>query len=218
MKLDKKNFLTFAIIWFLIAYLVMWFLGGACLNIFVPPADVNSVCISHNALQPLRNIPLIGLLIPYNPWVSLFYWFAPIAGFFLAFFGIQWWNNYFETKEASKIFFPILLLLILFLGYFINLNWYYLEVAMMRSDENIDVALYTCFDGDPSACREYVENMNQEFIRQYGAGQTRKLTQYVLIDYWSQLRASVFLTFIFGALAAWIPFFVKDFSVKKKKK
>ena len=132
-RIDEKQFLLITIIWFFVAYFLLWFFGGACLNVFVAPSQVSSTCIANSFLAGLKNIPIIGLFVPYQNWVSLFYWFAPIAGFVLAFFGIKWWNNYFETKEATSIIVPIVLVLFLLVGHLVTLNWYYSEVAALNS-------------------------------------------------------------------------------------
>ncbi|MDD4250668.1 MAG: hypothetical protein PHX27_00570 [Candidatus ainarchaeum sp.] len=189
-------------------------MGGACLSFFVAPSEVNSVCMSNNLLSGLTSIPVIGLLIPFTPWVSLFYWFAPILGFVFAFFGITWWNNYFKTKEASGILFVIVILLFLVLGHFITTNWYYSNITLSPQN-NVQYGLHFCFDNNPISCNEFVNNINQEYISQYQS-YGGSLKQLILIDFWATLRKNIFLTFILGAIIGWIPFFVKRIIADKK--
>lgn len=216
--IDKKQFLMILVAWFFIAYFLMWFFGGACTSLFVTPADTSSVCVAQQGLSGLRNVPIIGFFIPYNEWVSLLYWFAPIAGFVFAFFAIKWWNNYFETKEASSIVFPIMLLVILLAGYYINLSWYYGEAAALNSNQNVQVGLYFCFDNDTGVCNETVNKLNNEYIAQAQRTGAAKVTQLILVNYWAELRESILLTFIFGAIVAWVPLFATQQIEKRNKK
>lgn len=194
----------------------MWFLGGACLSIFVAPSQVSSTCISSNTLSSLVGVPIIGLFIPFNNWVSLFYWFAPIAGFFFAFFAIKWWNNYFETKEAFSIFFPIILIVFLLLGNYLTISWYYAD-AVSQPRQGVQYGLYFCFDNSSQSCNETAQKLNEEYIAQFQTTGGNTVKQLISIDYWSMLRKNIFLTFIFGAIAGWIPFFVKNVLDKKSK-
>lgn len=214
-ELDKKNFVLFTIAWFFISFLVLWFLGGACLSFFVSPSQVNSVCLSNNFLNNLRNIPLINLFLPYQNWVSLFYWFAPIAGFVFAFFGIKWWNEYFKTKEASSIIFLVIILFFLLFGHYITLNWYYGEVAALNSRDGLNVSLFVCFDNDFVSCNNTVNKLNEEYIAQAQRSGSNTFNQLIMLDYWAELRKNIFLTFILGAICAWIPLFLKDNFFKK---
>jgi hypothetical protein len=213
-KLDKKQFLLITVVWFFIAYFLLWFFGGACLNLFVAPVEVSSTCVSINVLSGLRNIPIIGLFIPYQAWVSLFYWFAPIAGFAFAFFGIKWWNNYFDTKEASSIFFVIIMLIFLLFGTYLTVSWYYFDFVS-RPRQGVHYGLNICFNNDSASCNELTQNINQELIAQYQRNPSGNINQLIPIDYWSKLRENILLTFILGMIAAWVPFFVKDVFDKK---
>ncbi len=216
--IDRKQFVMIIVAWFLISYFLMWFFGGACTALFVTPAETSSMCIAQQGLSGLRNVPIIGLFIPYNEWVSLFYWFAPIAGFVFAFFGIKWWNSYFETKEASSIILPIVLIFVLLAGFYINLSWYYGEAAALNSNQNVQVGLYFCFDNDSSICNETVNKLNNEYIAQAQRTNATKVTQLILVNYWAELRESIFLTFIFGAIAAWVALFGFRFFDKSEEK
>ena len=213
MNFEKKQWLMILGAWFLLSFVVLWFLGGACTSLFVAPSEVNQVCFAKDALSGLRSVPIIGLIIPYNEFVSLLYWFAPIAGFIFAFYAINWWNNYFESKEATSIIFPILLIVILLFGFFINVSWYYGESATLNSRNGVQVSLYPCFDQDVSVCQTVVQKLNQEYASQ-NKGST--ITQFMVVDYWSELRQSIFLTFILGAIAAWVPLFAKNYLENKK--
>jgi hypothetical protein len=214
-EIKKKDFLFLVIAWFVISFAIMWFLGGACMSLFVSPNDVSSVCLASSFLDALRGIPIIGWFIPYTEWVSLLYWFAPIAGFVFAYIALNWWNKYFETKEATSIIFLPLIIIILLGGFYINLAWYYGEAAALNSNSNVDIALFICFENG-SSCNETVTKLNNEYLAQAQSNNS-KPTQFLMVDYWGELRGSILLTFVFGAIAAWIPLFVKQFIENKKK-
>jgi hypothetical protein len=210
-KIDKKQFLFLVIAWFVISYIIMWLFGGACTDILS-----GGTCMASNGISFLRSVPIIGLILPYNAWVSLLYWFAPVAGFVLAFFGIQWYNKYFETKEAAGILFLVLIVVALFSGYYINLSWYYGEAATLNSKNGVTVGLHFCFDNDPNVCNETVNKLNNELQQQSTRNNSTSLTQLFNVQYWPELRESIFLTFILGAIAAWIPLFAKQFIEKEE--
>jgi hypothetical protein len=214
-EIKKKDFLFLMMAWFIISFVIMWFLGGACMSLFVAPADVSSACVASSSLDGLRAVPVIGWFIPYTEWVSLFYWFAPIAGFVFAYIALNWWNKYFETKEATSILFLPLIIIILLGGFYLNLAWYYGEAAAQNSNDNVDVALYVCFENDSAFCNETVTKLNNEYLAQAQSNNS-KPTQFLMVNYWSELRQSILLTFVFGAIAAWIPLFAKQYIEKKK--
>jgi hypothetical protein len=218
MDLSGKDFVKFTIAFGIIVFVIMWFLGGACTSLFVAPQEVSSVCISQGLLSGLRNVPIIGLFVPYNEWVSLMYWFAPIAGFVFAFFAIKWWNSYFETKEASCAWFVLIVLLILLGGYYVNLSWYYGEAATLNSRNGVKVGLYFCFDNDSGICNETTNKLNQEYIAQAQRNQSSNVTQLIMVNFWAELRESILLTFLFGAIAGWFPLFIKNRFEKSGKK
>lgn len=203
-KLNNKKLMLMLAGWFLISFFIMWILGGACTNLFVAPSEVNSVCIAKEGVSGLRNIPLIGNFLPYTQWVSLFYWFAPITGFIFALFIINWWNDYFETKEAKSIIFPIILIVVLLAGYYVNLSWYYGEAAALNTRNNVQVGLYFCFENEASDCSQTVSKINNEYISQAQNSGASTITQFIGVNYWPELRDSVFLTFVLGALSAWL--------------
>ena len=77
-EMGEKQFLVILIAWFVFSYLLMWFFGGSCTSVFGFPANVSAdkVCMSVNALSGLSNVPVIGMILPYNAWVSVMYFFA----------------------------------------------------------------------------------------------------------------------------------------------
>jgi hypothetical protein len=214
-KFDEKNKLKIIVAWFVVSYIILWLIGGACFSLASPNSDS---CIAQSMLSGVRNVPVLGFIIPYNEWVSPMYWFAPIAGFVLGYFFIKWWNSYFESKEATSIIFLIVMILVLFGGFFINLNWYYGEYAANSSRSDVKVGLYFCFDNDPNVCQQTVNQLNQEYIAQAERDNASVVNQFILVRYWSELRESIFLTFILGVLAVWLPLFIFDYSEKEKKK
>ncbi|MEI7960990.1 MAG: hypothetical protein WCI04_01520 [archaeon] len=203
---ENKQFLAVFVAWFIFSFLVLWFIGGACLN----PIN-GSACLAKGALAGLSSVPIVGLLFPFDAWNSLMYFFAPIAGFILAIIVIKWWNNNFETTEAAGISFLILILVALFLGYFINLSIYDGESAKLNSGNGAKYSLYFCFSETTSdACYSTVQKLNNEFISQAQSAGATTVSQYIPVYYWGELRKSMFLTFILGAIAGWIPLFAQS--------
>ncbi len=218
-KINNKQFLLISIIWFLIFYLILWVLSGACTSLFVAPSEEATVCLTKSNINFLAGVPLVGLFFPITPWVSLFYWFSPIFGFIAGYFTIKWWNNNFESKEATSIFFPILMIFILLIGFTVNLAWFYGEYVSISNSRNpqLNAALYFCFDQDASVCNNTINRLNTELQQQAVANNSSKVTQYLGVNFWQQLKSNILLTFIFGTLAAWILLFSKDLFESKRK-
>lgn len=203
---------VFLIAYFLVAYLVLWFLGGACLDPFS-----GGTCLSKEAISGVSNIPVLQLFLPLNPWHSLMYWFAPIAGMIISYFVLKWYNQYFETKFASSIFMFAVLVFALIFGYFINLNWYYGEAAALNSRDGLKVGLYFCVtEVNPADCSAMVGKINQELINQAQSNNLTTIQQNIPVNFWAELKESIYLTFMLGAMIGWLPLFVKNFLESKK--
>jgi len=211
-KLDRK-FFAVTIIWFVISYLILWFIGGACLN----PIN-GSACLAQDALLGARSVPVLGLLFPFDAWVSLMYFVLPIIGYFFAIFIISWWNKEFETKEASTVAFPIILIVLVLAAFMMNLAFYNGEAASMNSNNGVKYTLYFCLgEAERSQCNDTVYRINNEL---YAQAQSRELTtvpQNFPVAFWPELRKSVFFIFALGALFGWVPVFVRNLMSKKEK-
>lgn len=205
----SKQTLLLLIAWFVFSFLVLWFIGGGCLGIMD-----GSSCISSGAFDWMSSIPFLNYVMPFGQWSSLMYFFAPVAGFVLAFVLINWWNSYFDTKEASGIFFVILLLVALFAGYFINLSFYMNESASIynsRYGDQVKYSLYFCTgEVTSSECSTTVQKLNSEFVSQAQSGKISIVPQYIPVAYWSELRRSMYFLFILGAINAWLFLFAGE--------
>lgn len=206
---ENKQLLLILVAWFIFSFLVLWFIGGGCLSIMDGKA-----CISSGAFDWMSKIPILNLLMPFAQWSSLMYFFAPIAGFVLAFILIGWWNSYFETKEASGLLFLVLILIALFVGYYINLFFYVNETAMIvtsRSGGQAVYAPYFCLSElTYSDCASTVQKKNSEYVAQAQSGKINVVPQYIPVAFWSELRKSMYFLFILGAINAWIFLFAND--------
>ncbi|VVB76549.1 Uncharacterised protein [uncultured archaeon] len=211
-EMFDKNFLIITIVWFVASYLILWAIGGACIN------PVNGTgCLAQNSLLGIRNVPILGLLIPFDTWNSLMYFLLPIVGYIFAFFIIGWWNDYFDTKEAATIAFPILLIVVLFLGYFINLSFYAGEAANLNSSSAVKYSLYFCMsEAENSQCSDTVYKINNELYTQAQAKQAKVIPQDFPVAFWPEIRKSVFFLFILGAIAGWIPLFARSLVNRKE--
>ena len=196
----------------MVSFVVLWIIGGACLDI-VHGKD----CKANGLLSGARNIPLVQYVLPVDVWSSLMFFVAPIAGFVLAFMLIRWWNEYFDTTQACGIWFPIILLIVLFVGYYVNLNFYLGEAAALNSRGDVHVSLSLCLaEVDSATCQANVSRINQELITQAQSSGATKVTQYLPVAYWSELRRSMFLWFVLGALCGWVPLFVREYFHAKR--
>ena len=211
-KLEGKQFLAIVIIWFALSYFIMWAIGGACLN----PIN-GSACLTSNSFDVLRNVPIIGLFLPYDGWNSIMYFLAPIAGFVIAFVMINWWNNYFETKEAAGIAFLAIMVVLLLGGYAINLWIYTNETAVLNSSSNAKYNLHFCLgENSVQECNATVSKINQELVTQAQSTGAQTVQQSIPVAFWPELRQSMYLLFILGAIAAWLPLFVREIISKNE--
>jgi len=208
----NKQFLLLIAAWFVFSFLVLWFIGGACTN----PVNGSS-CLASGSLDGLRSIPIVGLFLPYDQWNSLMYFFAPIVGFIFAFVLIRWWNSYFETTEASGIFFFIIIVVAMLVGYYVNLSFYVGEAANLNSRGQVKYSLYFCFTESTYAeCYSNVQKINNEYISIAQSSGATSVGQFIPVSYWSELRKSMFLDFVLGAIAAWLPLFALQVYKKYK--
>lgn len=206
---DNKQLLLVLVAWFVFSFLVLWFIGGGCLS----PMD-GSACLSSGAFNWMSNIPILNLVMPFGQWSSLMYFFAPIAGFILAFIVVRWWNSYFETKEASGLIFLALLLVALLVGYYINLFFYVNETAMIVTSRSGGQAVYSPYfclsEVTYSDCANTVQKKNSEYISQAQSGKISVVPQYIPIAFWGEIRKSMYFLFVLGAINAWIFLFASD--------
>lgn len=179
-----------------------------------------SSCISSGAFDWMSKIPVINFLMPFNQWSSLMYFFAPLTGFILAFGFIKWWNSYFETTQMSGIFFLVLIIIALFLGYYVNLFFYVNETASIYTSRYNGQAVfspYFCFsEVNSSDCMSVVSKLNNEFVAQAESGKIKVVTQYIPVSFWSEIRRSMYFLFILGAINAWIFLFAQELYFKVK--
>jgi len=233
LELDKKKKTQIIIAWLIIAFVIMWVLGGACTSMFIAPSEVSVACPANTALNGITNIPIINWVLPLGNWVSMMFWVAPLAGMVLGFFFIRWWTEYFDSKEAISIIFLVAMIVVLLGGFFISEVWYNSstvanasgqpEVIQCTDGKTIQsikqYSIYVCLaEVTGGQCNETASLINNEnyAITQRECSGTLPLV--FPIKFWSELRGSIFLTFILGAIAAWIPLFIFEQLEKKKKK
>ena len=233
MELNNKKKMQIIVVWLIVAFIIMWVLSGACTSIFVAPSEVTSVCGLNQGLSGLAGIPIINLFLPLGNWVSMMFWFAPIAGMVLGYFFIRWWNDYFQTKEAISIIFLIAMLFVLFVGFFVNVMWYNSgavvnasgqpEVIQCANGQVIQsiktFSLYPCLvEATADECNNITSMINNENYANAQRDCSSKMPLVFAVNYWSELRGSIFLTFILGVLAVWLPLFAFDQIEKRKAK
>jgi hypothetical protein len=79
---------------------------------------------------------------------------------------------------------------------------------LSSANYNASFSLYPCFN--ENTCNEEAAKLNSEYSAQYKSGSTQVLRQVIPVNYWPELRRSMYLLFMLGAIAAWLPFFAFD--------
>jgi len=233
LELNNKKKMQIIVVWLIVAFIIMWLLSGACGSIFVAPSEVSSVCSLNQGISGLSGIPIINLFLPLGNWVSMMFWFAPIAGMVLGYFFIRWWNNYFDSKEAISIIFLVAMLFVLFVGFFVNVMWYNSgtvanasgqpEVIQCTNGQVIqsikNYSLHPCLTEATSAeCDNTVSMINNENYTNAQRNCSNEMNLVFPIKYWPELRGSIFFTFVLGVLAVWLPLFAFEQIEKRKNK
>jgi len=106
------------IVLFILSYLVLFFLANW-------PLMSNSQDITG-----LRHWNFSSNIFTWD--YSLF--FLPIAGFFLMYLAIDWIESYFETKFLRSIFFPVFVIVISFMAFFIAVFWLDCNLVSLNTD------------------------------------------------------------------------------------
>ncbi|MDD5162965.1 MAG: hypothetical protein PHD95_02040 [Candidatus ainarchaeum sp.] len=114
------------IIFFIIAYAVLFFVGSANSQIGTAVA----------------NIPVLNLVLPIPPvidppgnlfpQVSMMHLLLPAIGFLIIFFGTDWIGRFFETKHSKTIVFPIIFIIFCLGAFFVSLYWMATETAVLN--------------------------------------------------------------------------------------
>ena len=80
------------------------------------------------AREPLKavvqEIPPLNFLLPLTDFSSPMFWLVPLAAFFFMYYFIDWYNEYFETKQGFSPVFPIAFVILCFMAFYIALFWY----------------------------------------------------------------------------------------------
>jgi len=111
----------------------------------------------------------------------------------------------------------VLLIVALLVGYYINLSIYTGETARLNSNSSTKYSLYFCFGETTSdACYGTVQKINNQLLSSAQSANATSVQQFIPVYYWGELRKSMFLGFILGAIAAWLPLFVRQLYIKYK--
>jgi len=124
------------------------------------------------------------------------FFLMPFVGFFFIYFLIDWINEFFETNFASSVYFPLLFVVLCFLAFYVQLFWYYSNIASLQNAQAIAQGSNVKYVLDISlspACQQVIELLDP----------ANNLYTY-RICFWNTLRADAFFVFIFSGLAGWI--------------
>jgi len=117
----------------------------------------------------------------------------PFVGFFFLYFLVDWVNEYFETKFASTVYFPLLFVVLSFMAFYVQLMWYYGNIVSLSIAQGQQLVLNIPFLFDstcgPGAMSFYSTINNQTTLN---------------VCYWNVLRNDAFLVFVFSGLAGLI--------------
>lgn len=127
--------------------------------------------ISYAVLYALSALNILG------QWNSLMYYLMPVPGFFLAYLGLDWFDEYFNFKTTSAkgfIAFAVVFFIVAVIAYYIALVFYY---------------------------------QNNVFLSSLGQGQQPALfdtiaqaADYVNTLFWTELKQSAYLVFALAAI------------------
>jgi len=74
------------------------------------------------------------------------FYLMPFIGFFFIYFLIDWVNDYFKTSSASSVYFPLVFVVLSFLAFYVQLYWYYSNIASLAAAQGQIVNAADLFD------------------------------------------------------------------------
>ncbi|MFH1544738.1 MAG: hypothetical protein ABIE23_01425 [archaeon] len=167
--MDKKKTVKIIIL-FIITYTVLYFLPF---------------------ITPLKQWEFTSLMQ-----ANYLFFLIPFPAFFFMYLIIDWVNEYFETNLAHNPVFPLLFVILCFAAFYVQIGWYYGNLAVLSSNSQTMVSAAVSLD---PAC----------------SGSTQFLTvdsthQVISICYWNNLIENAFLVFVFAGIAGWLSFMITE--------
>ena len=152
-----------------------------------------------------QNIPVANWVLPLANWLdSPMYFLLPLLAFFLAFWAVGWINSYFETKAGYEWWLLALVLGMGFTAFFVNLGYYYGEVATLNSTDTQKVRLAWCFDSTPG-CDKMMAKINGDASLKTETIDNKTVdVRYLPMNYFQEFRQSVFGLFLIGLSFGWL--------------
>ena len=82
-------------------------------------------------------IYFIGLITPLEDWNSPMFFLIPFPAFFLMYYAIDWFNEFYETNLANTVFFALGFVIASFIAYYIVLWWYFGNISQLNNNTPI---------------------------------------------------------------------------------
>jgi signal transduction histidine kinase len=121
------------------------------------------------------------------------FYLMPFVGFFFIYLLIDWINDFFQTKFASTVFFPLLFVVLSFVAFYVQLYWYYSNIVALAKAAGQNLVLNLSLD---SGCQPVISLVNG--VRTYN------------VCFWNTLREDAFLVFVFAGLLGWASYKIME--------
>ena len=157
----------------------------ACLFLFSYGILVGFSMARDSLRAVVQNIPPLNFLLPLTEFQSLMFWLVPLAGFFLAYYFIGWYNDYFETRQGLSPVFPIALVILCFVAFYIAFFWYVQNLVELSGAQGQAF----CFSNDHcNALRESLASQGRHFMVE---------------NFSERFQSSPFVLFMWSGILAW---------------
>lgn len=80
---------------------------------------------------------LVSLVTPLEDWNSPMFFLLPFPAFILIYLAIDWFNDFFETKIANTVFFPLAFVILSFIAYYVVLWWYFGNISQLNNNNPV---------------------------------------------------------------------------------
>jgi hypothetical protein len=136
--MDKRDSIKLIFL-FILTYIILYFLPA-----IVKPIEPFFDFISFNLMN---FFPTHEWGFTLNPsMLDYTFFLMPFVGFFFIYFLIDWINDYFESSFAHSVYFPLLFVVLSFIAFYIQLYWYYSNLASLAAAQGQTIAVNEFFE------------------------------------------------------------------------
>ncbi|MFH1695518.1 MAG: hypothetical protein ABH850_03790 [Candidatus Micrarchaeota archaeon] len=137
--MDKRDTVKLIFL-FALTYIILYFLPA-----IVKP--IESFFDFFPYFNPIKFFPTHDWGFTLNPsMLDYTFFLMPLIGFFFIYLLIDWINDYFETDFAKTIYFPLLFVVLSFIAFYVQLYWYYSNLASLAAAQGQIVSATDFFE------------------------------------------------------------------------